>query len=101
MDFAHLGAPGTDILSTVPDNKTRKLTGTSMATPHVTGAVALLHSVGSKRFTEMTQQNPAQAAKQIKEILLKSVDPISGLKDITVTGGRLNVFKASQEISKY
>jgi|LakMenEpi03Aug12_release.lakeMendotaPanAssembly.Ray.scaffolds.fasta_scaffold288772_1 subtilisin family serine protease len=97
----HLGAPGTDILSTIPGNKTRKLTGTSMATPHVTGAVALLHSVGSKRFSDLVESSPEKAAQQLKDILLKSVDSLSSMKDITITGGRLNVFKAAQEISKY
>lgn len=97
----HLGAPGTEILSTVPGNKTKKLTGTSMATPHVTGTVALLHSVASKNFVEHYQSQPEDGAKIIKDIILKSVDPVSGLKGITVTEGRLNVFKAADTISKY
>jgi subtilisin family serine protease len=46
-----LGAPGTDVYSTVPGNQGRNLTGTSMATPHVAGAVAFLHSVASPAFT--------------------------------------------------
>jgi len=97
----HLGAPGTDILSTAPGNKTKKLTGTSMATPHVTGSIALLHSLASKKFASFYQESPAEAAKELKRVLLASVDPISSLKDITVTEGRLNVFKAADAISKY
>jgi subtilisin family serine protease len=97
----HLGAPGTDILSTVPGNKTKKLTGTSMATPHVTGAVALLQSVASKNFAKLYQSQPAEGAKLLKDILLKSVDPVSSLKGITISEGRLNVFKAADTISKY
>lgn len=97
----HLGAPGTDILSTVPGNKTKKLTGTSMATPHVTGAIAFLHSVGSKKFTQFYESKPMEAAQQIKTILLESVDPVSSLEGITVTGGRLNLFKAADTVSKY
>src|SRR6202020_1195677 len=38
----HIGAPGRDILSTTPNNTYSLDTGTSMATPHVTGVAALL-----------------------------------------------------------
>src|SRR2546422_6834347 len=37
----HLGAPGQEILSTTPGNTYSSLSGTSMATPHVTGVAAL------------------------------------------------------------
>jgi subtilisin family serine protease len=40
----HLGAPGVDILSTIPGNSYSFASGTSMATPHVSGAAALVLS---------------------------------------------------------
>jgi subtilisin family serine protease len=46
-----LGAPGTNVLSTYTGNSTSTLTGTSMATPHVAGAIAFLHSVAGPGFT--------------------------------------------------
>ncbi len=96
-----LGAPGTSILSTLPNSSYGKLTGTSMATPHVAGAVALLHSVASVNFYNQYMEDPAAAALNLKSILLKGVDPLPSLKGATVTGGRLNVFKSSQLMSNY
>ncbi|MGZ5262313.1 MAG: S8 family serine peptidase, partial [Kaistella sp.] len=54
--------------------------GTSMATPHVSGAAALYAS-----------KHPGSTAAQIKSAILSSVTPTSSLSGKTVTGGRLNV----------
>jgi subtilisin family serine protease len=76
----HLGAPGAGIISTVPFNRYTSYNGTSMATPHVTGAAALYKSI-----------NPSASAAQIKEAILNSVIPTPSLSGKTITGGRLNV----------
>jgi subtilisin family serine protease len=75
-----LGAPGVNILSTYPVGRFATLNGTSMATPHVTGAMALYAST-----------HPGATAAQIKEAVLGSVTPTASLNGKTVTGGRLNV----------
>ena len=75
----HLGAPGVDILSTTPNNSYSTYSGTSMATPHVSGAAALVLST-----CPMTTAT-------LKAALLNSVDPIAALSGVTTSGGRLNV----------
>ncbi|MEM8831445.1 MAG: S8 family serine peptidase [Cyanobacteria bacterium P01_G01_bin.19] len=82
-----LGAPGVDILSSVPGNGYALFNGTSMATPHVAGVVSLLLA-----------EEPGLSAEEAKDIILSSVDPIPALEDRTVTGGRLNAFNSLAEL---
>lgn len=78
-----LGAPGTSILSTTPGNTYSFFTGTSMASPHVAGAAALLYAA-----------DPTASIAAVRDALLNSTTPTSSLSGKTVTGGRLNVFNA-------
>ncbi|UHG92359.1 S8 family peptidase [Spirosoma oryzicola] len=61
LQTVDLFAPGTDILSTVPNNQYASFSGTSMAAPHVAGVAALLRSY----FPKLT-------AVQVKDIMLRS-----------------------------
>ncbi len=94
----HIGAPGTNIWSTLPKDRVGSLTGTSMATPHIAGAVAFLHSVASSAFHTMYTKEPARGNAELKAILLKTVDPIEDLAGKTVSGGRLNLDAAAKAI---
>ncbi|MFM7796562.1 MAG: S8 family serine peptidase, partial [Candidatus Nitrosotenuis sp.] len=75
-----LAAPGVNILSTIPNNIYANYSGTSMATPHVTGVAALEWSL-----------SPNLSISTVKNILMTKGDPISGAK--TVSNMRLNAYK--------
>jgi Subtilase family/FG-GAP-like repeat len=78
----HIAAPGRDILSTTPNNTYSYDSGTSMATPHVTGGVALLKA-----------QNPALDWRGIKNLILDSGDTLTAAQE-TITQKRLNAYGA-------
>ncbi len=82
-----LGAPGVSIYSTTRNGGYASYSGTSMATPHVSGVVGL-----------MAAYNPSATIAEIKAAIFDSVDPIAALSGLTVTGGRLNAYEALQLI---
>ena len=75
-----LAAPGSSIWSTVPANSYASYSGTSMATPHVTGALALYASY-----------NTAANAAGLRSAILGNTKATTSLAGKTVTGGRLSV----------
>jgi subtilisin family serine protease len=79
----HIGAPGQAILSTVPNNGYAYFNGTSMATPHVAGAAALVLAAC-----------PPMPTATLKAAILDSADPVAAMAGLTTTGGRLNVNSA-------
>ena len=75
-----VAAPGKDILSTVPGGKYAVYSGTSMATPHVTGAVGLLLA-----------QDPTMSNDEIKARIMQGGDKLASLDGKVASGARLNV----------
>ena len=74
-----LAAPGVDIVSTLPGDTWGYMDGTSMASPYVAGAAALLKSVA-----------PSMSVQELRLTLLSSVDPLAAGASRVATGGRLN-----------
>jgi len=91
-----LGAPGTGIFSTRVNNIYGTKTGTSMASPHVAGAVALIYAAAPVELLEAYHNDPAGIALVIKQHILNGVDPKPSLAGKCVSGGRLNVFNSIQ-----
>ena len=58
-------APGEHIASTIPGNRYDARTGTSMATPHVTGAVALMRSLDPRISVDQVTADLAQTARPL------------------------------------
>jgi subtilisin family serine protease len=76
----HLAAPGVGILSTIPPSGYANADGTSMASPHVAGAAALVLS-----------HRPTLTASELKNALMNGVTPMATLTGRVWTGGMLNV----------
>jgi subtilisin family serine protease/subtilisin-like proprotein convertase family protein len=74
-----LAAPGVSIYSTLPDGGYGSYSGTSMATPHVSGVAALAWSAV-----------PEESVEQVRSAILEGVDPVASLSGKVAAGGRLN-----------
>jgi subtilisin family serine protease len=75
-----LGAPGAGITSTVPGTRYESWSGTSMATPHVSGAAALLYAA-----------HPSWTYAQVRDRIFCTARPLSALAGKTATGGILDI----------
>ena len=85
-----VAAPGSAIYSTVPNNKYASLSGTSMATPHVSGLAALIW-----------MHRPQLTMPQVKRILLESATRVDALHNSSLTEGRINARRALMLAASY
>jgi len=95
-----ISAPGERILTTDLMSKGLYKTesGTSLSTPMVAGAIALLYSIKCQAFDALLTQNPKDAALAVKSILLSTTDKKSTLAGKTVSEGRMNISKSMSKI---
>jgi subtilisin family serine protease len=101
LETIDLGAPGASVYSTNWNNGYTFKTGTSMATPHVAGAIAFLFSIASEDFLLDYETNPAEKCLEVKNLILAGVDTIPTLVGATVTGGRLNLYNSADLMLNY
>ncbi len=78
-----VAAPGVSILSTTPERTYAYMSGTSMATPHVSGIAALIKA-----------KKPSLTTNQVKDLIIRYVDKKSAFSGKTVSGGRVNAYLA-------
>jgi subtilisin family serine protease len=82
-----LAAPGVSIYSTLPGNKFATYSGTSMATPYVSGVAALCWAA-----------DPSATVAEVRNALLQGVDPLAAMSGKVASGGRLDAYKTLELI---
>ncbi|WP_367328424.1 S8 family peptidase [Lentimicrobium sp.] len=93
-----LAAPGTNIYSTRNGDSYGYKSGTSMSSPHVSGAIALMYAAADAATIEEYKSDPVLISSKFKRYLIASVDTIPSLVGSTVSGGRLNLLSALQMV---
>jgi len=77
----HIGAPGHKILSTTKNGGYESYSGTSMATPHVSGVIGLLLA-----------NEAGLTPVEIRQRVMSTSDPVAALRGKTINGGRINAY---------
>lgn len=77
----HVAAPGSNVLSSTPNNEYKVFSGTSMATPHVSGVVGLLLS-----------ENGRMPVLEVRNRLMATTVPGPAYRKSTQGGGRVNIY---------
>lgn len=96
-----LGAPSEGSYAAYPNNTYNAFSGTSGATPVVTGAIGLMYSASCEDVMNDARTMPDSLARAMKRFILESVDEIPSLKGKTVSGGRINIYQAVVAAENY
>ena len=93
-----LGAPGTSIYSTLPNNNYGNMTGTSMATPQVSGTIALMYAALPEEMMIACKNDPANFCLSMRHHLLNGADHLPSLDGLVASGRRLNAYGAIESV---
>ena len=93
-----IGAPGTFIYSTIPNNSYGNKTGTSMATPQVSGTIALMYAAMPEEMMLAYKENPSDFALLVRESLLDGADHLTSLEGLVADARRLNAYGAIEKL---
>ncbi|MDP4965667.1 MAG: S8 family peptidase [Salibacteraceae bacterium] len=100
LETIDIGAPGSVIYSLNNYDYYGNNTGTSMATPHVAGAIGLMYSAACNKYFDESLYTNAELALLMKhKLLTKGVDSLFALSSQVSSGGRLNLYKAVLSVS--
>lgn len=81
-----IAAPGSNIYSTMNNNKYGMASGTSMASPNTTGVLAMILGY-----------NPELSPLQLKKLAMSTVTKVPEFKDKMISGGRIDLLNALQK----
>ena len=93
-----IGAPGTSIYSTTPNNHYGNSTGTSMATPQVSGTIALMYAAMPEEMMQACKSDPANFCLSVRQSLFDGADHLPSLDGLVASGRRLNAYGAIENL---
>jgi hypothetical protein len=98
IESIDIGAPGTSIYSTTPNNNYGNMTGTSMATPQVSGTIALMYAALSEEMMQACKSDPANFCLSVRQFLFDGADHLPSLDGLVAEGRRLNAYGAIENL---
>jgi subtilisin family serine protease len=93
-----IGAPGTSIYSTTPNNNYGNSTGTSMATPQVSGTITLMYAALPEEMMQVCKSDPALFCLSVRQSLFDGADHLTSLDGLVASGRRLNAYGAIENL---
>lgn len=92
-----IGAPGTSIYSTTT-NGYGNMTGTSMATPQVSGTIALMYAAMPEELMQSCKNDPASFCLSVRQALFDGADNLPSLDGLVASSRRLNAYGAIESL---
>jgi PKD repeat protein len=101
VETIDIAAPGEAVYSCITSSGYANLTGTSMSSPHVSGAIGLMYSAGCEQLIIDYKENPGNIALLMRQYLLNGAEQISAFDNLVNNSRRLNLLGALQQLQLY